>query len=532
MNKLDQTILIVDDTELNRSLLQDILGSVYKTMEATNGLEALEILSQHHEEISLVLLDVVMPEMDGFEVLVQMNEKGYIKRVPVIMISAETAPESINRGYELGVADYINRPFDAGIIKRRIHNTIMLYAKQKNLERIVAEQIQEKEKSNALMVDILSTIVEFRNGESGMHVRRIRIITEILLEMLSARFPQYKITPSKIAVISNAAALHDVGKISIPEEILNKPGILTAQEFEVMKTHAKTGAEMLEKIPFADSEELVRYAHDICLHHHERWDGSGYPEGLAGNQIPIEAQVVAVADVYDALVSERVYKPAYTPQKAIEMILNGECGAMNPDLLYCLALNGEELEGAISAYNEPEKALFNTERISQELIAAKESGPSDRTISLLEREQTKYRFLAALSQEILFDYDTSEGVLTFSEKGYEELGLESRVQNVRAYLESAGFASEEDVNDFIQKLMATTAEKPVLQVSYLLNRLNGEKRWYEIIVRAMWSNELVPTFMGCIGKMQDIHSQRIETSRLRKLAERDSLTGLLNHNTA
>ncbi len=528
----DQTILIVDDTELNRSLLQDILGPIYNTIEATNGVEALEILDKRQDEISLVLLDVIMPQMDGFEVLARMNHSGVIESIPVIMISAETAPESINRGYELGVVDYINRPFDAGIIKRRIYNTIMLYAKQKNLEKIVTQQIAEKEKNNTMMVDILSTIVEFRNGESGAHVRRIRVITELLLEAMVNRFPQYSMPASKIAIISNAAALHDVGKISIPEEILNKPGRLNQAEYEIMKTHAKIGADMLSRIPFAADEELVKYAHSICLSHHERWDGSGYPQGLVGSQIPVEAQVVALADVYDALVSERAYKPAYTSQKAVSMILNGECGPMNPDLLYCLALEGDELEARIETRTGPGNSLVDIDMLSQELLSFGAEGASDRTVSLLEREQTKYRFLASLSQEILFDFNMETNSITFSEKGYEELGLEAYVENALSYLQSSAFLSPTDIEDLAQRTLNTDPDKPVIQMNYIVNTPNNGKRWYEIIMRTMWSNDLVPKFLGCIGKLQDVHNQRTETFKLRSMAERDSLTHLLNHSTA
>ena len=337
------TILIVDDTEINRSLLADMLSGQYRILEASNGVEAIAMLERHHTDISLVLLDIVMPVIDGFEVLSAMNRSHWIESIPVITISAETSSTYIDRAYDLGATDYINRPFDEKTVQRRVKNTIMLYAKQKMLEDMVTEQILEKEKSNYLMVEILSNIVEFRNGESGLHVLHIRTITELLLRQLLQETDQYRLTPTQISLIVNASALHDIGKISIPEAILNKPGRLTAEEFEVMKGHSAIGAQILENSP-SHREELVRIARDICRWHHERYDGRGYPDGLKGDEIPIAPQVVALADVYDALTSPRVYKSAFSHEKAMEMILGGECGAFWPPLLAVFAERASSIQ--------------------------------------------------------------------------------------------------------------------------------------------------------------------------------------------
>ena len=338
--KARDKVLIVDDSDINRSLLADMLAQDYDLVEAANGLEAVALLSQQYSEISLVLLDIVMPMMDGFEVLASMNKSGYIDHIPVIMISAETSSVYIDHAYDLGAAEYISRPFDEKTVKRRVKNTIMLYAKQKYLENMVTEQLLEKEKNNLVMVEILSHIVEFRNGESGLHVMHIRVITEALLKQLCRMTDRYNLTPEQIAMISNASALHDIGKISIPESILNKPGKLTPQEYDIIKTHSAIGAEMLEKIHYFETEPLVQVARNICRWHHERYDGRGYPDGLKGEEIPISAQVVSLADVYDALVSVRVYKAAYTHEEAMRMILNGECGTtfgVNAFSLYFIA---------------------------------------------------------------------------------------------------------------------------------------------------------------------------------------------------
>lgn len=387
--KQKKTALIVDDVELNRAFLRDMLDDDYEVLEAANGLEAIELLQCYELEIAVVLLDAVMPEMDGFEVLEYMNKTHWIENIPVIMISADTSPEFISKGYQLGAMDYISRPYSADIVMHRVKNTILLYAKQILLESIVTEQIRETQDNNSLMVDILSTIVEFRNGESGIHVQRIRIITEILLEALTKQFPEYNLTVSEIVEISNAAALHDVGKISIPDEILNKPGKLTATEFEIIKTHSEKGSQMLENIHAGKQRHMLKYAVDICRWHHERWDGKGYPDGLAGTDIPICAQVVAMADVYDALVSKRVYKPAYSKEQSIQMILNGECGTFNPDLLACLLHESAVIEEKIQKYEENQHQLIDVGRISREMIENKDTAFSSRTVALLEQERIK-----------------------------------------------------------------------------------------------------------------------------------------------
>ena len=333
---LRQQILIVDDSEMNRAILTEILQKDYRILNAEDGEQCIEILEQKGTAISLILLDLVMPKMDGFEVLAVMNKKQWIEDIPVIMISSEDSAKFIQKAYELGGTDYIGRPFDAKVVYQRVFNTIKLYAKQRHLLSLITRQIYEKEHSNRIMITILSQIVEFRNGESGPHVMHINILTELLLEQLMKRSNDYHMTWSEQQMIVTASSLHDIGKIGIAESILNKPGRLTDEEFEIMKTHTLIGASILEKMELYQDEPLVQIARDICRWHHERYDGRGYPDGLKGDQIPISVQVVALADVYDALVSERVYKKAYSHEQALRMILNGECGAFNPLLLQCL----------------------------------------------------------------------------------------------------------------------------------------------------------------------------------------------------
>ena len=336
-------ILLVDDSEMNRLILAEILQGDYRILEAKDGRECMDALQAEAGNLALVLLDINMPVMDGFEVLKAMNANHTIEDIPVIMISSDDSNAVIRKSYELGASDYVNRPFDARIVYRRATNTIKLYAKQRRLVKMVSDQIRARENNTDTLVGVLSHIVEFRNGESGAHVRHIRIITEMLLHRLLEISNNYSISAEQQDLIPLASTLHDIGKIGIDEKILNKPGRLTPEEFEVIKTHSMLGAEMLHKLENFGEEPLLQTAYEIARWHHERWDGRGYPDGLKGDDIPISAQLVALADVYDALTSERCYKKAFSHEKAVQMIQNGECGAFNPLLLQCLTDTQDEL---------------------------------------------------------------------------------------------------------------------------------------------------------------------------------------------
>ena len=354
-----QQILIVDDSQINCEILAEILKDEYRILEAANGEECIDLLKQYGTGIALLLLDINMPVMDGFEVLALMNRKHWIEDIPVIIISSENSASYVRRAYEMGASDYISRPFDVQVVHQRVSNTIKLYAKQRRLISLVTDQIREKEKNNQMMISILSQIVEFRNSESGSHVLHINIITGMLLERLMQKTDQYHLQWSDQFLITTASALHDIGKIGIDEKILNKPGKLTKEEFEIMKTHTLIGASMLKSIEMYQNEKLLQVAYQICRWHHERYDGKGYPDGLKGEEIPISAQVVAIADVYDALVGKRVYKKAFSHETAIHMILNGECGAFNPLLLECLTdIQNRLKEETKSGFNKKENEEF------------------------------------------------------------------------------------------------------------------------------------------------------------------------------
>ena len=331
-----QQNLVVDDSEMNRGILIEMLKEEFDIIEAENGKEAVDKIRKYGKKLSVVLLDIVMPVMDGFEVLSVMNRNHWIEDIPVIMISSEESEGFIRKAFNFGVSDYTSRPFDCDIVYQRVFNTIKLYAKQRRLMTLVSDQILEKEKNNQMMVEVLSQIVEFRNEESGLHVLHIKILTEMLLEYLVQKTDKYELSPDECHMIATASAFHDIGKIGIDEKILNKPGKLTPEEFEQIKQHTLIGASMLDKMDRYKDEPLIKIAYQICRWHHERYDGRGYPDGLFGEEIPISTQIVSIADVYDALISERAYKKAFSHEKALEMIVNGECGTFNPLLLETL----------------------------------------------------------------------------------------------------------------------------------------------------------------------------------------------------
>ncbi|MBD5451125.1 MAG: response regulator [Lachnospiraceae bacterium] len=343
-----QKILIVDDEEVNRSILEIMFQTEYEVIQASNGQQAIEQI-ENNDDIVVVLLDIVMPVMDGFGVLEYMQSKDLLGTLPVILITSETIRNSEEKGYSYGVADVIHKPFYPDIVERRTKNIIELYQNKHNMEVRLKEQEEELlaqqkviQDNNEFMIDALSTVVEFRNLETGDHIRRIKYFTRIMLKYMEKYFPKYGLTKTQIDEIARASALHDVGKIGIPDAILLKPGRLTPEEFEEMKKHTTIGCEILENFREKQPNDFFQYCYEICRWHHERWDGNGYPDHLVGDQIPISAQIVAVADVYDALVSKRVYKGAYANSEAYEMILNGECGQFSPDVLECFQLAKED----------------------------------------------------------------------------------------------------------------------------------------------------------------------------------------------
>lgn len=339
MEPIKRKLLVVDDIAINRIILRELFSEEYDVLEAENGVFALEIINQYGVDLSIVLLDIVMPLMDGFEVLTKMRESGIIEAVPVILITGENDEQKMLLGYGMGVSDIVEKPFNPDIIYRRVSNVVALYAHKLEMEMKLKEQKQMLElqarrlrQFDQFLIDALSTTVEFRDFESGEHIKRIRIVTRQLLIELMAYYP---LTREQIDIIASVSAMHDIGKIAIPDSILLKPGRLTKEEFEIMKTHTIRGCEILESLKSQQNMEFFKYSYEICRHHHERWDGRGYPDGLKGDEISVWAQAASIADVYDALTCKRVYKEAFSHEEAVRMILNDECGVFNPVLLEC-----------------------------------------------------------------------------------------------------------------------------------------------------------------------------------------------------
>lgn len=398
------TILIVDDEEINRAILRAQFEQEYNFMEAENGEQAVMLIRQYRDSLAAVLLDLVMPIKDGYEVMADMNQSGLINRIPVIVITSDESMENEVRAFDLGASDIIIKPFEPHVVRRRVQNAVELNKHKVHLEEMVEEQAAKLRESRDVIMDTLSSVIEHRSAETGQHVLRIRMFTKVLLEEVLRCCPEYNLNERAIGVIAEAAALHDVGKISIPDTILNKPGRLTEEEFEIMKSHTVKGCEILEGLDRMGDQEYLTYAYNICRYHHERWDGGGYPDGLAGDDIPIYAQVVGIADCYDALTTDRVYRKAIPVQQAATMILNGDCGPFSPKLLECFKNVGENFAELAHGYAD-----------SQPL--AKASGLASRTVSPMDRERqaepevghTKYFTLLRYIDSTVLEVDLNLG---------------------------------------------------------------------------------------------------------------------------
>lgn len=505
-------ILIVDDSEMNRDMLSDMLSDDYDIVEAADGEEALSILKERVYDIDLVLLDIIMPAVDGFGVLDVMKRYHWIDNTPVIMISSETSQSYIRKAFELGVTDYIIRPFDSFIIHKRVSNTLMLYRKQKKLLSALEEQVYENEKNNSMMINVLAHIVEFRNGESGMHVHHIKQLTSILLQNLIEKTDKYHLTENDILLISTASSLHDIGKISIDDKILNKPGRLTAEEFEVIKTHSVIGAEMLQDLHNTHNYPLFDKAYEICRWHHERYDGKGYPDGLKGEEIPISAQVTSLADVYDALTSNRCYKKAFSHEKAMEMILDGQCGAFNHVLLQCLKDCEKQILAEFSDSIDTTQDDRLLIRATEELVENKISSDKiDFSAHLPIAARDRWNFFSDGSGEIQFEYDAILDVLRLTKYGAKVLGLQELTMHPRGLKQ--GYLGAQNIQTILDAMQSEASlEKPVVKIKKHIS-LNGPRRWYEIRIRTLWSNEENPKYTGILGRIIDINDSELAIVR-------------------
>lgn len=503
--KKKQKILIVDDCTMNREILIDMLQNEFDIMEAVDGLQAIRIIKEYNTSIDLMILDIIMPEADGFEVLAVMNETHIINDVPVIMISAENEDSFIERAYEMGVTDYISRPFNIAVVRRRVTNALGLHAKHKKLLEIITEQVFEKEKNNNMMINILSHIVESRNGESGMHTLNIFSITNVLLNKLVEKTDKYKLSSRDMSLITTASSLHDIGKIGVPENILNKPGRFTPEEFAIMKTHTTIGASLLDEMSVYQDEPLVKTAREICRWHHERYDGKGYPDGLKGDEIPISAQIVSVADVYDALTSERCYKKAYSHEQAFNMILNGECGQFSPLLMECLKESHDDIIKELNSHSDENIQEKRLKTIIDELIQYEESDDIINPLIQIEKDREKLRFFSMKAEELQFDYDRRTSVVILSEWGAKLLGSKRTVLNLGG--NDKCIMNYKSVRNFTALLRTLTPKNPEIDSSIILDTPEGQM-YGTITALTLWENNN-SHYTGVIGKISRL--KKIET---------------------
>lgn len=502
--KEKHTILVVDDFDLNRTILSEILADSFNIIEAKNGAEALLILKEKTTEISLILLDIVMPILDGFDVLSEMNKRHWIEDIPVIMISVENSMDVIDKAYAMGVVDFINRPFDARIVENRINNTIKLFQKQKRLSDMVVTKMYEKSKNNTMLVSILSHIVEFRNGESGLHVLHINTITELLLKALIKKTDKYNITVSDIPLICTASSLHDIGKISIPDNILNKPGRFTDEEFEIMKRHSMVGAEMIDNIPYNHNDPLFKYSYEICRWHHERWDGRGYPDGCKQEEIPISAQIVSIADVYDALTSERCYKKAYSHDIALKMIYNGECGIFNPLLIDCLESIESNLKIELEKNNIDDQYKKELLRISDEMDDNKDSNIFlHRANELYKSEHEQNDFFKSSTKEFYFNYIYYPSAISFSDVCAEHFGISSSIIQPWFDTKMTTLLPRKEIRKINNAIRNHQDENSMINLVIEVTE-KDEIEKYQLQGKVVYSKEEHPVLTALYGKLERI----------------------------
>ena len=489
-----QKILIVDDSEFNRDMLKEILRETYNYLEAENGNQAIQIMGEN-PGIDLMLLDINMPQMNGFEVLKWMNQSRCIDETPVIMISSEDAVDTMRKAYELGITDYITRPFDSVIVKKRVQNTLGLYMKQKHLINVVYDQVYEKEENNNIMIRILSNVLGSRNSESREHILHIKTATEMMLRQLVKITDAYPMTEADISLITTASSLHDIGKICIPEEILNKPGRLTDEEFRIMKTHSELGADMIQDMHFPKDNSLVRASWEICRWHHERWDGKGYPDGLKGEEIPISAQVVSIVDVYDALTSERCYKKAFDHDTAIQMILEGQCGQFNPILLMCLKELSLQLSKMFDKEMDDNSYYREVQRLSNEILSDRYLPNHNYSQNVVRVMQEKLDFFKSNSGMSSIEYNTISGQLTIL-NGKQQILCQRNNPNFNLFKEFG--VNEEDVHHIQALLHQTSVQNKEISVQ-IKATVENVRQMYKLKLHTLWSPIKKDGYIGIVG---------------------------------
>ena len=497
-------ILIADDSEINREMLTEILGTDYEYIYAKDGEETLEMLSKNFR-IDIVLLDINMPKISGMQVLKAMREQDWLKEIPVVIISDENDDNFIKNAYYLGATDYIVRPFNAFLVQHRVSNTLMMYFQKRQLVQMVESQVFQREKINNMLITIFSHVVEIGNSESGSHTVNVQTITNMILRKLVTLTDKYNLSEEDISRISSVSALHDIGKIFIPDNILNKPGKLSDEEWEIMKNHTVSGDEFLKNIPIDQNEQLMITAHEICRYHHERWNGTGYPDGISGDEIPISAQVVSIADVYDALTSERCYKAEFSHEKALKMILGGECGVFNPLLLQCFEEISDELLINSKMNNGEYDVKRNSYTLAYEAFENENLSVSERYTTIYEAEKSKKEFFAECCRGIQFEYDAVLKNVQFI-RYYNEDGEKVLLQNNATQL-----LNKKDWEKLNENIKKTTRENPDVEMMVSVP-INGLLRWHRLRARTIWASK-ERSFVGVIGQFTDIHENVMKKAK-------------------
>ncbi len=503
-----KAVLIADDIEMNREILAMTFEEEYEVIQAENGEQVLQQLEKCGECVQAILLDLVMPVMDGFTVLNKLREMGILEKIPVFLITAENDQKMLSKAYEMGVVDIVNKPFVPELIRKRIRNVLELFNARKQLSdqvhiqkhaleeqaRQLRAQAQKLQQLNSSIIDTLATVIEFRDCESGEHVKRIRSLTVDILEKLCENFPEYGVLREEIPLIGEAAVMHDVGKIAIPDPILNKPGKLTSEEFEIMKLHTVRGCEMLQQIPQIAGSGLSQYCYDICRYHHERWSGKGYPDGLKGDEIPIWAQVVSIADVYDALISPRVYKKAFSREKTVAMICAGECGELNPKLLECFLQAEEEIYTKWYKDQGPDQLMMSP---LQWNVSGEEHAKEVKNQLEWEAQRADW-LMQQVQTEMMFFYNIGQDYIEYTKAYSECFGENGKQFHAKDAIKNDKNISEEEKECILQELYQLTPVHSCHTTQVNLKTLHGQ-RLFDLQIQAFWNSE--QKLVGCIGKM-------------------------------
>ena len=511
----ERKLLIADDSELNRAILVSVLEKNFDILEAADGKEAIATLAAHEGNIAALLLDVVMPEADGFEVLEEMNRRGWIDEIPTIMISVETGGSYIDRAFQLGAADYVSRPFVPNMIRRRVINAILLHTKTRKLTGLIADLFYRRERNTDILAAILGYAVEYRSGERGTHMTNVSRITGLLLHRLLERTDRCPIGPEDIETVCIASSLHDIGKLLIPEDILTKPTALTPGEFDIVKQHTRLGAKIISDLPIYQNETIIKYALEICRWHHERWNGEGYPDGLKGEDIPIAAQVVSLADAYDALTSKRCYKEALSHEKSLEMIRGGECGSFNPLLLECLNDIADTLKHSAGAEAAAEPPAY---RWAKELIwkpdGSRQELSSARMTKQVEQELSKRRFFSDLTEELWFEYTRHPDAVALSAGAARRTGLPRVIVGPLSCTQLCSVVSADTIQAMRDRLLRAASDETYLEFETELT-LDGHPSLCQIAVQITWASDEPGRLSSLFGRVLDIgeRCRRLEDYR-------------------